>query len=48
MKSIEVEISDQEKEDTIKHEVKTIEPTSGTDTHKTEDELIISVSGKDY
>ena len=39
MKSIEVEISPQEEEDAINHEVKTIEPISGTDTHKTEDEL---------
>ena len=48
MKTILVEISDQEEEDTINNEVETIDPTSGTDTHKTDDKLIISDSGKDY
>ena len=35
-------------EDTISDKVKTIEPTSGTDTYRPEDELIMSVNGKAY
>ena len=47
-KTIEVETTDQEKQDTINDEVKTIYPTSGTDTHKNDNELIISPSSKNY
>ena len=41
-------MSDQEDDDNTNDEVKTIEPTSGTDTQKTDDELIITAGGKEY
>ena len=41
-------MSDQEDDDTINDEVRTIELTIGTDTHKTDDELIIRAGGKEY
>ena len=35
-------------DDTINDEVRRIEPTSGTDTHKSDDELIIRGGGNKY
>ena len=43
-----LEMSDQEDDDTINDEVGTIKPTSGTDTHKADDELMISDGWKEY
>ena len=41
-------MSDQEDDDTINDVVRTIEPTSGTDTHKTDDKLILRAGGKEF
>ena len=48
MKIIELDMLDYEDDDTINDEVRRIEPTSGTDTHKSDDELIIRGGGNKY
>ena len=41
-------MSDQENEDNDTNEVKIAEPTSGTETQKTDDKLIITAGGSEY
>jgi hypothetical protein len=38
----------QEDDDTINDDVRTVEPSIGTGTQKTDDELIIKAGGKEY
>ena len=46
--TIEVEMTEHEEEDEDNDKVKIINPTSSTETQKTDDEMIITTGGKQY